>query len=87
MLGIVYTRHAEEKFEVLKRHGFEVTRQQVEETLAAPDMVIPQSKGRMIAQKRISEHHVLRVIYRQEGENQVVITFYPGRRERYEAKL
>ena len=41
----------------------------------------------MIAQKRITERHVLRVIYRQEGENQVVITFYPGRRERYEAKL
>jgi len=85
--SIVYTHHAEEKFEVLKRHGFEVTRQQVEETLTAPDMVIPQSKGRMIAQKRITERHVLRVIYRQEGENQVVITFYPGRRERYEAKL
>ena len=87
MLDIVYTRHAEEKFEVLKRHGFKVTRQQVEETLTAPDVVVPQSKGRMIAQKRISERHVLRVVYRQEGENQVVITFYPGRRERYEAKL
>jgi len=85
--GIVYSRHAEEKFEVLKRHGFKVTRQQVEETLTAPDTVIPQPKGRMIAQKRITERHVLRVIYRQEGENQVVITFYPGRRERYETKL
>lgn len=87
MAGIVYTRHAEEKFEVLKRYGFEVTRHQVEEALTAPDMVIPQTKGRRIAQKRITERHVLRVVYRQEGENQVVITFYPGRRERYEAKL
>ena len=87
MPGIVYSRHAEEKFEVLKRHGFKVTRQHVEETLTAPDTVIPQPKGRMIAQKRITERHVLRVIYRQEGENQVVITFYPGRRERYETKL
>jgi hypothetical protein len=50
-------------------------------------MAVPQTKGRMIAQKRITERHVLRVVYRQEGENQVVITFYPGRRERYESKL
>jgi len=84
---VTYTRHAEEKFELLKRHGFEVTRKRVEETLTSPDMVISQAKGRMNTQKRISERHVLRVIYRQEGEDLVVITFYPGRRERYETKL
>jgi len=84
---VTYTRHAEEKFELLKRHGFEVTRKRVEETLTSPDMVISQAKGRMNTQKRISERHVLRVIYRQEGEDLLVITFYPGRRERYETKL
>lgn len=87
MPGIIYTRHATEKFEVLKRHGFEVTREQVEETLAAPDLVIPQAKGRMIAQRRITDRHVLRVVYRQKGKDRVVITFYPGRRERYETEL
>jgi mRNA-degrading endonuclease RelE of RelBE toxin-antitoxin system len=87
LAGVVYTRHAEEKFEVIKRHGFEVIRKQVEETLAAPDMVIPQAKGRMIAQRHIIKRHVSRLIYRQEGEDLVVITFYPGRRERYEVKL
>lgn len=87
MPDIVYTRHAEEKFNVLKRHGFEVTREQVEETLTAPDLLIPQTKERMIAQKGITARHALRVVYRQEGDKQVVITFYPGRRERYEANL
>ena len=87
MTRVTYTRHAEEKFELLKRHGFEVTRKRVEETLTSPDMVISQAKGRMNTQKRISERHVLRVIYRQEGEDLLVITFYPGRRERYETKL
>jgi hypothetical protein len=85
--GIAYTRHAEEKFELLKRHGFEVTRKQVEETPTGRDIVIHQAKGRMIAQKGIGERHVLRVIYRQEGEDLVVITFFSGRRERYESKL
>jgi hypothetical protein len=69
------TQHAKDKFDVLKRHGFEVTPRQVE------------VEGRFIAQKGVTERHVLRVVYRQEGESRVVITFYPGRRERYEAEL
>jgi hypothetical protein len=79
-----YTRHARGKFAVLKRHGFEVTADQVEETVSKPDKVIPQPGGRFIAQKGITERLVLRVVYREEGETRVVITFYPGRRERYE---
>ena len=85
MDDIGYTRHAREKFEVLKRHGFEVTSDQVEETVLNPERVISQPGDRFIAQKGISERHVLRVVYREEGETRVVITFYPGRRERYEA--
>lgn len=84
MGSVDYTHHARGKFEVLKRHGFEITSDQVEETILAPDKVIPQSGGRFIAQKRITPRHVLRVVYREEGETHVVITFYPGRRERYE---
>jgi len=80
-----YTRHARGKFEVLKRYGFEVTSDLVEETVLSPEKVIPQPGGRFIAQKGITERHVLRVVYREEGETRVIITFYPGRRERYEA--
>ena len=85
MTGLEYTRHARDKFEILKRHGFEVTSDQVEETVLNPERVAPQPKGKFIAQKRISAHHVLWVVYRMEGETYVVITFYPGRRERYES--
>ncbi len=84
MKSIDYTRHARTKFEILKRHGFEVSPDQVEETVGNPEKVIPQPGGRFIAQKGITERHVLRVVYRQEGETRMVITFYPGRRERYE---
>jgi len=85
MNSIRYTHHARDKFEVLRRHGFEVTPGQVEDTVLNPQDVIPQRGDRYIAQKGITEQHVLRVVYRQEGETRVVITFYPGRRERYEA--
>jgi len=81
---IRYTQHAEAKFPILKRHGFEITHDQVEETLTHPDKEIQQSEKRIIAQKGITVTHILRVIYRLEEETRVVITFYPGRRERYE---
>ena len=86
-LQVVFTRHAEAKFDVLEQHGFSVERSQVVDTLLEPDVVSPAVKGRWIAQKRISEHHVLRVVYREEGEELVVITFYPGRREYYEGQV
>ena len=84
MRGVVYTHHAMGKFEIFKRHGFEITSDQIEETVSNPDKVISQSNGRFIAQKRITKQHLLRVVYRKEGEKRVVITFYPGRRDRYE---
>lgn len=87
MPKVDYTHHAKEKFEVLRKHGFTVSPNQVEETVLRPDKVIPRPSGRLIAQKEITERHVLRVVYREEDETRVVITFYPGRRERYEDEL
>jgi hypothetical protein len=57
------------------------------DTLLDPDAVFPAVKGRRIAQKGISEHHVLRVVHREEGEVLVVITPYPGRRKYYEGSV
>ena len=39
--------------------------------------------GRLIAQDSLDEEHVLRVIY-EESDEIMVVTLYPGRRERYE---
>jgi len=60
---IVYGSHAEEKFEILRRHGFIVTKRQIRETLRKPDKIDEGFRGRKCAQRRISEKHVLRVIY------------------------
>jgi len=84
---IVYGSHAEEKFEILRRHGFVVSKRQVGETLRRPEKVEPGFRGRKIAQRRISEEHVLRVVY-EEGRREIrVVTFYPGRRSRYESPV
>ena len=84
---IVYGSHAEEKFDILRRHGFVVSKRQVRETLLRPDKVEEGFRGRKVAQRRISDNHVLRVVY-EEGQKQIgVVTFYPGRRSRYESSV
>ncbi len=84
---VIFTRHAESKFDILEQHGFRVSKAQVVDALLKPDSVFPVKKERWIAQKAISEHHVLRIVYRGEGDALVVITFYPGRRKYYEGSL
>ena len=84
---IVYGSHAEEKFEILRRHGFVVSKRQVRETLRKPDKVEEGFRGRKVAQRRICEKHVLRVVY-EEGEMEIgVVIFSPGRRRRYESSV
>ena len=75
---IVYGTHAEEKFAILKRHG---------ETLRRPEKVDEGFRGRKVAQRKISASHVLRVVYEEKQNEILVVTFYPGRRSRYESSV
>lgn len=69
-MNSTFTKHALEKFALLERHGFSVSKEQVRGTVESPDLVI-------------DREHVLRVVYRQEGSMKVIITFYPGRKKQY----
>jgi len=86
-MQIEYTRHAREKFSALERHGCPVTTDQVEATVRMPDSLEADPPGRWIAQRGLDERRVLRVVYRQDRDLRVIITFYPGRRERYAPQL
>jgi hypothetical protein len=81
--AIRFTRHARGKFDILAEYGYPIAEEQVRDTLLSPDR-IEDHQSEQIAQKRITNTHVLRVVYRLEGEEMIVITFYPGRRQRYE---
>jgi hypothetical protein len=83
---IVFTKHAKEKFLVLKRHGVNVTEKQVFNALEFPDMLDRARFPLFIAQIVFDAHRVLRVVYKQENGVKTVITFYPGRRKQYEKK-
>ena len=86
-MRITFSAHAERKFDVLAGHGFRVERTAVEATFGAPDRMSAEPGGTWIAQRGISETHVLRVVYKEQGDERFVITFYPGRRSRYEAHV
>jgi hypothetical protein len=81
---IVYGDHAGEKFRLLRTHGFVVTEDQVKKTIQNPEKREDGYRGRKVAQRGITERHVLRVVYEEGPEEVRVVTFYPGRRSRYE---
>lgn len=79
--------HAEDKFTILEEHGFIVFRGTVEAAVKNPDKIVVGYKGRKIAQKAIDEQHILRVIFEDFSDTIKIITFYPGKRDRYENEL
>jgi hypothetical protein len=81
---IFYTKHADFKFRVLKQHGFIITKEQIEHIIKAPEKVTVGRRGRLIAHKRVSQTHLIRVIYEEQKDEIKIVTFYPARRERYE---
>jgi hypothetical protein len=83
---IRFTKHAEEKFLILKRHGFIVSRQDIIAAVLHPDLIDHSRTPLKIAQCGFDKSRVLRVVYRDVDEAKIIITFYPGRRNQYEKK-
>ena len=79
---VKFTKHATDKFEVVKHYGFEISREQVIETVLGPEH-LDRKDGQYIATRAIDLKYALRVVYEKRKEYLVVITFYPVRRERY----
>jgi hypothetical protein len=79
---IRFTRHASEKFEFLKRYGFVLTEESVEDVIENPDRVEERDEL-TLAIKSMDDEYGLRVVYRRTNDNIVVVTFYPVRRERF----
>lgn len=83
-MKVLFTEHAELKFRILEEHGFKITKRQIEDAIRSPENVTKGRKGRLIAQRAISESHLIRVVYQEDEGIIRVITFYPVRRRRYE---
>jgi len=83
---IHFTKHTREKFDILKEHEFEIYREQVIETINSPELIDRSRYPLLIAQKQININHILRVVYKKENSNKIIITFYPGKIKQYEQR-
>ncbi len=81
---IIFTKHAKDKFGILKRHKFLITEKQVLKTIEKPDLIDKSHLSLFIAQGKIDKIRVLRVVYKKEFGIIKIITFYPGKRKQYE---
>ena len=76
-MNIHFTKHSLDKLEVLERHHVSITKAQVEEALAAPDTVDTSRSPLLFAEKAVTTTHNVRVVYKQENEMKMILTFYP----------
>jgi hypothetical protein len=84
MKEIRLSDHAQVKMEVLASHKIVIDTNVVMETVRSPDQLETSDEDKLIAQKRLNEDLVLRVVYREFNTFILIITLYPGRRSRYE---
>ena len=81
---IYFTKHAQDKFDILEKHKFYISKEQVAETVTNPEKIDNFHSPLIIAQSKFDKTHVLRVVYKPEDDLIKIITFYPGRRKQYE---
>ncbi len=84
MKEIRFSDHAQLKIEVLASHEVTIDLDLVIETVRSPDRLETKEEGKLIAQKRLGENLLLRVVYREFNAFILIVTLYPGRRARYE---
>lgn len=75
------TKHAREKFNLVRRYGFDVDRKKVIEIVMDPDSLDERGDQRL-ALKILDKDYALRVVY-EERKGFLVVAFYPVRRDRY----
>ncbi len=87
MKKVIFGSHAEEKFKLLEERNFLLSKKQVLDCVKSPDKLEQGYQGRKIAQKKISQAHILRVVFQEFTDHLKIVTFYPARRTRYEDEL
>ena len=84
---VVFTKHAKKKFKNLAKLGFVISRKDVLSTIHTPEHVDHESdRPKIIVSRQINQKYIIRVVFKNEGDIIIVITFYPTRKGRYYEK-
>ena len=79
---IRFTKHARDKFELLKKYGFALSEDNVKEAIVNP-IRLERRNDQLFALKPIDQEYAIRVVHRLLNDNILVLTFYPVKRERF----
>ena len=82
--GIKFSEHSKLKIDILNKHGITVYEELVEKIIRQPSKIETGYKNRQVVQGNLDQEHVLRIIYEENLNEILVITLYPGRKDRYE---
>ncbi len=83
-MKIIFTRHAEKKLKDLEKLGVIVAKSFIQSILKNPLHVDGESDSpKKIASGKFGEKHLLRIVFREENDIILVITFYPAKKGRY----
>jgi hypothetical protein len=82
-VAIRFSEHAKIKFDILSKHGLDLDEKTVIAILEKPDKIAIGYAGRKIAQGRLDDDRVLRIVFEEKTEEIFIVTFYPGMKERY----
>ena len=83
---IRFTKHAHDKFEFLRKYGFEISQASVEEAVLNPRRV-GRRDDQVLALRPLDREYAFRVVYKMMNDDvmvMMVITFYPVRRKRFD---
>lgn len=84
-MKIVYTKHAQDKFNHHSIVKFNINRDNIKEAILNPDHYLENVEvGVKIVLRKLSRKFNLRIIYTEVNDIIYVITFYPAERGRYE---
>lgn len=87
-VGYIFTKHALKKFRDLKLLRISLTRKQVIKTIKEADDVDNQIDfPKKIASRALNKNLILRVVFRIEEDDIIIITFYPAEKGRYYNKI
>lgn len=81
-MKVIYTKHAIKKFADLLEFDIKVTRSQIKRAVEKPKYQ-SDDNGNKIAAVDFDDEHNLRVVYKEEKGDIIIITFYVYRKGRY----
>ena len=84
MKKIVFSLHSINKIQILSKHQIFADENRITKIITKPDRIESGYKNRLVAQGVLNDKHVSRIVYEENEKEIKIITFYPGRRSRYE---